>query len=88
MITSDQKTHFDVFGFLVIRQFFSPEDVAVITREFEAAMLEDRDGKPFDGQKRQVVTDWFQGRPAVEYLASDERIRMVPELRVSRRGGA
>ena len=74
MITSEQKAHFDVFGFLVVRQLFSPEEVAVITREFEAAMLDDRDGEPFDGQKRQVVTDWFRGRPAVEYLASDERI--------------
>ena len=74
MITDQQKAHFDVFGFLVIRQMFSPEEVTLITREFEAAMLEDRDGKPFDGSERQMVMDWFRGRPAVEFLTNDERI--------------
>ena len=74
MITSQQKAHFDVFGFLVIRHLFSPEEVSVITREFEAALLEDRDGRPFDGQTRQTVEDWFLGRAPVEFLTNDERV--------------
>ena len=59
MLAAEQKTHFDVFGFLVIRQLFSPEEVSVITREFEAALLEE---------------DWFLGRAPVEFLANDERV--------------
>ena len=74
MITSQQKAHFDTFGFLVVRQMFSPEEVTVITTAFEAAMLEDRGGRPFDGQKRQSISDWFRGRASVEFLASDERV--------------
>ena len=74
MITSQQKAHFDTFGFLVVRQMFSPEEVAVITTAFEAAMLEDRGGRQFDGQKRQSISDWFRGRASVEFLASDERV--------------
>ena len=75
MITSQQKAHFDVFGFLVIRHLFSPEEVTVITREFETALLEARGGEPFDGKKRQEMNNWINGRPAVEYLPTDERIR-------------
>ena len=74
MITSQQKVQFDVFGFLVIQHLFSPEEVSVITREFEAALLEDRDGRPFDGHTRQSVEDWFRGRAPVEFLANDERV--------------
>ena len=74
MLSIQQKSHFDAFGFIAVRQLFSPDEVDIITREFDAAMFEDRGGKPFDGQTRQVVTDWFRGRPNVEYLASDERI--------------
>ena len=75
MLTNRQKAHFDVFGFLAVRQLFSPDEVDVITREFDAAMLEHRGGKPFDGKERQSMNNWMDGRPAVEYLATDERIR-------------
>jgi hypothetical protein len=58
MITSKQQKHFDVFCFLALRQLFSPDEVDVVTRELEAALLEDRDGKPFDGKSRQEVNVW------------------------------
>ena len=59
MLTKQQQQHFDVFGFVVLRQLFSPDEMAIIIRDFEAAMLEDRDGKLFDGKTRQQVNDWF-----------------------------
>jgi ectoine hydroxylase-related dioxygenase (phytanoyl-CoA dioxygenase family) len=74
MLTIQQKAHFDVFGFLAVRQLFTPDEVDTITREFDAAMLEDRDGKPFDGQKRQQVYQWISGRSAVGFLTADQRI--------------
>jgi len=74
MLTSQQKAHFDAFGFLAVRQMFSADEVDTITREFDAAMLENRDGKPFDGEKRQSMNNWINGRPAVEFLTTDERI--------------
>ena len=63
-----------MFRFLVIRQMFSLEEANVITREFEAAMLQDRDGKGFDGHNHQSVSAWFLGRPAIEFLMDDKRI--------------
>ena len=75
MLTDGQAAHFNAFGFLVVRQMFSPEELAVITWEFEAAMLEDRKGTPFDGRSRQVVLNWYQGRAPVEFLENDQRIR-------------
>ena len=71
MLTNQQKAHFDVFGFLVVRQLFSPDEVDVITREFDAAMLEARGGKPFAGRERQSVKNWINGRPTVEFLTTD-----------------
>ena len=67
MLTKQQRQHFELFGFLVLRQLFSPDELGIIIRDFEAAMLEDRDGKPFDGKIRQQVNDWYLGRPCAEF---------------------
>ena len=75
MLTSQQKAHFDAFGFIALRQLYSPDEVDIITREFDTAMLEERGGKPFDGREKCVVINWYEGRPSVEYLTTDERIR-------------
>jgi ectoine hydroxylase-related dioxygenase (phytanoyl-CoA dioxygenase family) len=74
MLTSEQKAHFNAFGFIAVRQLLSPDEVNVISREFDAAMLEDRGGKPFDGKERQEFYNWYDGRPAVQYLPTDERV--------------
>jgi len=74
MLTSQQKAHFDVFGFIVVRQLFPPDEVAIITREFDAAMLEGRGGKPFDGKQMSGVINWSYSRPSVQYLTTDKRI--------------
>ena len=79
MITEAQQNHFEVFGFLVLRQLFSAAEMEIIIREFEDVMLEDRGGKPFDGQQRQIVSDWFRRRPAVHFLIDDERLRGTVE---------
>ena len=81
MLTKPQQQHFEVFGFVVFRQLFSSNEMAIIIRDFEAAMLEDRDGKPFDGKTRQQVNDWFLGRPCAELLIDNERIeRSIEQL--------
>ena len=74
MLLPEQIAHFEAFGFLVVRQLFSPDEVEVIVREFEGAMMEARNGGPFDGQRHESVTKWFVGRPAVEPLMYDDRI--------------
>ena len=79
MLTKQQQQHFEVFGFVVLRQLFSPDEMAIIIRDFETAMLEDRDGKPFDGKTRQQVNDWCLGRPCAELLIDSERISVPIE---------
>ena len=74
MLTDQQRAHFDVFGFLVIRKMFSPEETNLIIREFESVMLEERGGKPFDGQQRQEVMNWYLRRPAAHFIPDDPRI--------------
>ena len=81
MLTKPQQQHFEVFGFVVFRQLFSPDEMAIIIRDFETAMLEDRDGKSFDGKTRQQVNDWFLGRPCAELVIDNERIeRSIEQL--------
>lgn len=74
MLVKLQQHHFDVFGFLVLRQLSSPDEMAIISRDFEAAMLEDRDDKPFEGKTRQQVNDWYLGRSCAELLIDNERV--------------
>ena len=31
MLTSQQKAHFDAFGFIALRQLYSPDEVDIIT---------------------------------------------------------
>lgn len=53
MFTAEQQAHFETFGFIVLRQAFTPDEVEQITREFDQALAEDRQGRPFSGEKRQ-----------------------------------
>ena len=50
MLTPKQKEHFDVFGFLCLRQAFSPDEMAEITQAADQVWREDRGGQPDDGQ--------------------------------------
>ena len=47
MLTSGQIAHFETFGFLVLRQHFTPEEAATIKREAVEIFDEVRGGKPF-----------------------------------------
>ena len=78
MLTKQQQAHFKTFGFLVIRQLLTTDEVDLVTRELEAALLKDRDGKPFDRKKRQHIMNWYEGGPAA-YIANDARIHQPIE---------
>ena len=74
-MSDHQKAHFDTFGFVVVHELFSAAETAVISSEFDALMLEERDGQPFAGAERQIVEDWYRRRPAANYIEHDRRIR-------------
>jgi ectoine hydroxylase-related dioxygenase (phytanoyl-CoA dioxygenase family) len=74
MLTAEQRAFFETFGFLVRRQLFSAHEMAAISQEFNAALAQDRQGRPFDGQKRQVVMGLIEKRPMLRPLIDDDRI--------------
>jgi hypothetical protein len=79
MLTKEQVAFFNTFGFLVRRQLFSPEEMAVIDRDFEDVMAEDRAGEVFRGDQRHSVVACAEMRPA---LAGPDR--RGPHLRGDR----
>lgn len=74
MLTLGQIAHFDTFGYLVLRGLFSAEEMAVIDREFEEVMAEDRAGESFRGDKRHAVVACAEKRPALRSVIDDDRI--------------
>ena len=55
MLTAVQISYFETFGFLFMRQYFSPKEMGAITREFDQLIEADRKGKPFKGNESQFV---------------------------------
>ena len=74
MLTQQQVQHFETFGFLVMSGSFSAGEMDVITAEFEAALLEDRGGRKFDGNERQAVFGMVERWPKLMRLAVDDRL--------------
>ena len=46
MLTPDQGDHFETFGFLVLKQVFSKDEVMTMRREADEIMSEKRNGAP------------------------------------------
>jgi ectoine hydroxylase-related dioxygenase (phytanoyl-CoA dioxygenase family) len=74
MLTAEQQGYFETFGFLVMRQYFSPEEMAAIQRDFDEVLAEDRQGRPFAGEKRQAVLGFAEMRPRLMQLLEEDRI--------------
>ncbi|MCZ6676670.1 MAG: phytanoyl-CoA dioxygenase family protein [Candidatus Poribacteria bacterium] len=79
MLTTGQKQYFETFGFLVLRQLFTPEEVDTIRRESDEILLENRQGKPFPGEKRQAMIPFFERSPLLTQFIEDDRIYMLGE---------
>ena len=74
MLTDEQCAHFEAFGFLLQRQMFSPQEMDLIIQKFEEVMLEARGDKPFGGQQRLEVQNWYLKRPEANFRPDDPRI--------------
>ena len=79
MLTSDQIAHFETFGFLVLRQLFTPEEITIMKREAEEIYYEDRGGEPFTGEETQSVQPFFERKPYLSQLVDDDRIYSIGE---------
>ena len=76
MLTQAQISHFHTFGFLVLRQVFDAEEVAVIRREADEIFAEDRNGGPIAGAT-QYVQPFFERKPYLSTLVEDDRVYQI-----------
>ena len=74
MLTDQQVLHFRTFGFVALPGLFAPNEMAEIEREFEEVVVEEREGQPFRGEKRQAVMAFAELRPKLMSLIDDDRI--------------
>jgi hypothetical protein len=68
MLTTQQLVHFETFGFVVLRQAFSADEMAAISRDFDEVLAEDRRGIAFPGDKRQAFIGFVEQRPTLTAL--------------------
>lgn len=78
MVTPEQKSHFDTFGFLVLRQAFTPEEIEKITNEADSVWEKER--KNSSSKTGAITLDQFVERhPPLLKLLDDDRIQETVE---------
>jgi len=81
LLTPGQVAHFETFGFVILRQVFNVEEVAIMRRESDEIFAEDRNGGPARneiGRLQKVpyigVQPFFELKPYLSTLPEDDRI--------------
>ncbi len=73
MLTSEQQAYFETFGFVMLRQLFSPTEMTAISVQFDQILRDERGDQPFEGERRQNSSG-FVNRPELQWLIEDDRI--------------
>ena len=73
MLTAEQKAQFETFGFIHLRQLFSPKEIGGISEAFDDVLAEARGGAPYEG-KGQSVWGVVEQRPVLSAIVEDDRI--------------
>ncbi len=74
MLSPEQISHFETFGFLLLKQAFTPAETAEISAEFDSVLAEDRRGEAFAGEKRQAVLGFLERRAPLARLVETDLI--------------
>jgi hypothetical protein len=77
VLTPEQEAFFRTFGYIVMPRYFRPDEMATISEEFEDTLLQDRQGKQFPGDRRQLVFGFIEKRPRLTPLVEDDRLYAV-----------
>ncbi len=86
MLTPEQKAHFDTFGFLVIRQAFSSQEMKTLTGETERMFDEHLRKKPVDENEVidffRIHIDYFveQSTILTDFLVEDRIYQVIEDL--------
>ena len=73
MLTSGQVAHFETFGFLVLRQLFSQDEISIMKRESVEIFDEERGGTPYTGDEAETIQPFLERRPFLSKLVDDDR---------------
>jgi ectoine hydroxylase-related dioxygenase (phytanoyl-CoA dioxygenase family) len=79
MLIPEQIAHFETFGFVLVPQAFSADEVAAISQAFDTLLDQDRQGEPFPGLKRQSFYGIAEHSPVLLQLLADDRIYSAVE---------
>ena len=78
MITEEQKAHFDAFGFLMLRQRFTPQEMEEI-REATVEVVRQEGGEEALSGERYALMGFMERHPRLYGLVDDDRIHEIPE---------
>lgn len=79
MLTEKQYLHYKTFGFVVLRRVFTPDELAVINKEFDHGLESAYRHLPFDGTVRHWVTMMGKSTPFFASLLEDDRLCGIAE---------
>ncbi len=72
MLSNEQYQHFQTFGFIILRQFFTAAEVATLSAEFEKGLDLAYAHRPFDGSERHWVPQMGPSTPLYASLLEEE----------------
>ena len=78
MLTAEQVNHFEAFGFLLLRQLYSPDEMAELSRELAEVLQAQREGSSNDSSFQGVSPFIEHGRELVD-LPEDDRMYQAME---------
>ena len=78
MLTTQEIAHFETFGFLHLRQTFSPAEMQDIIREADELWREDLENQVEEPQSQHLVP-FVEKRPLLARLPEDDRIYLAIE---------
>ena len=73
MLSNQQYQHFQTFGFIVLRQFFTLDEVTTLREEFEKGLDLAYQHRPFDGSERHWTPQLGPDTPYYASLLEDQR---------------
>lgn len=74
MLTSQQLAHFDTFGFLWLRQLFTPDEIIAMRQAAEQIWQEERQRRGLGPQDYLTLAPFIERSPELLRLAADDRI--------------
>ena len=77
MLSEEQKRFFETFGFLVLREVFTADELATIKRESDEIFAEGLGNTLPNG--RRALQPFFERRPFMSRLVEDDRIYGIGE---------